>query len=273
MIAFPNAKINIGLHITSKRADGYHNISSCFLPIDWKDALEIVPSDRFEFSSTGLDIPGDSSGNLCVKAYELLKERHDISPVKMHLHKVIPMGAGLGGGSSDGAFALKLLNEQFDLGLSNTQLEAYAKMLGADCPFFIDNTPKLVTGIGEIMEEVTVDLSGYQIIVVFPGIHVSTQTAFAGITPKMPACDLKRTLQLSPKQWQGTVVNDFEHTVFAAHPETQTIKEKLLSNGAHYASMTGTGSAVFGLIPQGIALDEFQFSENEKVVLLNASLI
>lgn len=257
MIAFPNAKINIGLNITSKRADGYHNLSSCFLPIDWKDALEIVPADQFEFSSSGLDIPGDSSGNLCVKAYQLLKENHDIPPVKMHLHKVIPMGAGLGGGSADGAFALKLLNDQFEIGLSNKQLEAHAKTLGADCPFFIDNKPKLVTGIGEVMEEISMDLSDYSIVVVFPDIHVSTKTAFAGITPQEPAYDLKTILQQSPKSWQGTVVNDFEETVFAAHPEIQKIKTQLLDLGADYASMTGTGSAVFGVFEDSAKPDDF----------------
>ncbi len=251
MIAFPNAKINIGLNITSKRADGYHNLSSCFLPIDWKDALEVVPSELFEFTSSGLDIPGDSNGNLCVKAYELLKNKHDIPPVKMHLHKVIPMGAGLGGGSADGAFALKLLNDLFEIGLTKGELETYAKTLGADCPFFIDNKPKLVTGIGEVMEDVTVDLSGYELVVVFPGIHVSTKTAFSGITPREPNYDLRATLQEPPKNWQGTVVNDFEETVFAAHPEIQQIKGQLLEQGAHFASMTGTGSAVFGVFGKG----------------------
>ncbi|MEP2025570.1 MAG: 4-(cytidine 5'-diphospho)-2-C-methyl-D-erythritol kinase [Reichenbachiella sp.] len=258
MIAFPNAKINIGLNITSKRADGYHNLSSCFLPIDWKDALEIVPADQFEFTSSGLEIPGDSSGNLCVKAYELLKENHDIPPVKMHLHKVIPMGAGLGGGSADGAFALKLLNDQFELGLSNVQLAAYAKTLGADCPFFIENQPKLVTGIGEVMEDIKVDLSEYKIVLVFPGMQVNTKTAFGGITPKAPKYDLKTILLQSPKHWQGTIINDFEETVFVAHPEIQTIKTQLLELGADYASMTGTGSAVFGVFHDSVAMEKMK---------------
>lgn len=268
MIAFPNAKINIGLNITSKRADGYHNLSSCFLPIAWKDALEIVPAAQFEFTSSGLEIPGDGSGNLCVKAYELLKEKHDIPPVKMHLHKVIPMGAGLGGGSADGAFALKLLNDQFEIGLTNAQLETYAKILGADCPFFIDNKPKLVTGMGEVMGEISIDLSGYSIVVVFPGIHVNTKTAFGGIMPKAPDYDLKSILQQSPKTWQGTVINDFEETVFATHPEIQIIKEKLLELGAEYASMTGTGSAVFGVFEKGVDLEKVQAGQGSKLVWL-----
>ncbi|MEP1781135.1 4-(cytidine 5'-diphospho)-2-C-methyl-D-erythritol kinase [Reichenbachiella sp.] len=247
MIAFPNAKINIGLNITSKRTDGYHNLSSCFLPLGWKDALEIVPADEFVFTSSGLDIPEDGSTNLCVRAYELLKEKHDIPPVKMHLHKVVPMGAGLGGGSADGAFALKLLNEQFEIGLTKVELEAYAITLGADCPFFIDNQPKLVTGVGEILEDIVLDLSDYLVVAVFPGIHVNTRVAFDGITPKEPGYDIKSALQQPPKDWQGAVVNDFEKTVFAAHPELQSIKLKLLELGADYASMTGTGSAVYGI--------------------------
>lgn len=268
MIAFPNAKINIGLNITSKRADGYHNLSSCFLPIDWKDALEVIHSEQFEFTSSGLDIPGDSSGNLCVKAYNLLKEKHDIPPVKMHLHKVIPMGAGLGGGSADGAFALKLLNDLFEIGLPNKELEAYAKTLGADCPFFIDNKPKLVTGIGEVMEDVTVDLSGYKIAVVFPGIHVSTKTAFSGITPRTPNYELKAMLQQSPKNWQGTIINDFEETVFAAHPEIQQVKTQLLELGAEYASMTGTGSAVFGVFGKDMNLKKVRSLFNKLTVVV-----
>lgn len=272
MIAFPNAKINIGLNITSKRADGYHNLSSCFLPIDWKDALEIVPANQFEFTSSGLDIPGDSSGNLCVKAYELLEKKHDIPPVKMHLHKVIPMGAGLGGGSADGAFALKLFNDQFEIGLSNLELEAYAKTLGADCPFFIDNEPKLVTGIGEVMEDVTVDLSDYSIVVVFPGIHVNTKTAFAGITPQVPDYDLKTMLEQPPKNWQDSVINDFEETVFAAHPEIQKTKEQLLAQGAHYASMTGTGSAVFGVFEKSFDHHEMAISFSKNQIWMNPPL-
>lgn len=252
MITFPNAKINIGLNITSKREDGYHNLSSCFLPVDWKDALEILSAKEFEFTSSGLNIPGDSASNLCVKAYKLLKEKHDIPPVKMHLHKVIPMGAGLGGGSSDGAFALKLLNKQFELNLSNTQLETYAKTLGADCPFFIDNEPKLVTGIGDIMEGVSLDLSDYSVVVVFPGIHVNTKTAFGGVKPQDPNCDIKSILSQPPKEWRGVIVNDFEKTVFTAHSDIQAIKEKLLLSGADYASMTGTGSAVYGVFGRDV---------------------
>lgn len=247
MIAFPNAKINIGLNIISRREDGYHNLSSCFLPIDWKDALEIVPAKSFEFRTSGLDIPGNEESNLCVRAYHLLKEDYNISPVHIHLHKVLPMGAGLGGGSADGAFALRLLNDLFELEISQSQLETYAKSLGADCPFFVENKPKLVSGIGEILKPVSLDLSDYSIMVVFPGIHVSTRTAFEGIKPRQPIYDLDDMLRKAPDQWQGVITNDFEETVFAVHPEIGQLKEKLLKLGAVYASMTGTGSAVYGI--------------------------
>lgn len=247
MITFPNAKINIGLNINSKREDGYHNLSSCFLPIPWKDALEVIPADQFQFTSSGRQIPEDGESNLCVKAYELIKERYDIPTVSMHLHKVIPMGAGLGGGSSDGAFTLKLLNEMFELNITNNMLEDLAKMLGADCPFFIDNRPKLVSGIGDIMQPVDLDLSGYFVGIVFPSIHFSTKTAFAGIKPQMPNYNLRFVLDQPPRDWQDIVVNDFEPHVFAAHTEIRAIKEQLLALGADYASMTGTGSAVYGI--------------------------
>ena len=246
MIAFPNAKLNFGLNITAKRADGYHNIDSIFLPIDWHDVLEIIPSDQFVFTSSGLPIPGDLSSNLCVKAYELLKADFDLPPVKMHLHKVIPMGAGLGGGSSDGSFALKMLNDLFLLQLSQKQLEAYAKRLGADCPFFIDNQQKYVTGIGDLMEPVSVDLSGLTLVVVCPSIHVSTQTAFRGIVPNEPRHQLLKSATKPRESWRHEIKNDFESTVFTTHPAIQQVKKTLLSSGAVYAAMTGTGSAVFG---------------------------
>jgi 4-diphosphocytidyl-2-C-methyl-D-erythritol kinase len=247
MITFPNAKINLGLNITSKRPDGYHNLSSCFLPIKWQDVLEAIPSPEFEFQSTGLDIPGNASNNLCVLAYEMLKDLHDIPPVKMHLHKVIPMGAGLGGGSADGAFALKLLNDLFELGLTVHQLESYAKQLGADCPFFIDNTPKIVSGIGEILESTQIDLSPYTLLVVCPAIHVNTQTAFAGIVPSEPETKIKDALNSNIESWQNSIKNDFEKSVFDNFPLIKSIKDSMIAEGGLYASMTGTGSAVFGI--------------------------
>lgn len=250
MIAFPNAKLNFGLNITSKRSDGYHNIASVFLPIAWRDALEVVPSDQFEFSSSGLDIPGDYNNNLCVKAYELLKADFDIPSVKMHLHKVIPMGAGLGGGSADGSFSLKLINELFSLQLTNDKLETYAKKLGADCPFFIQNSVKYVTGIGDLMTDIEVDLSGLFLVVICPNIHVSTAVAFSGITPENPLYHLPDSVGKSRERWQQEIKNDFDLSVLVAHPEIADIKADMIAKGAMYASMTGTGSAVYAFFDQ-----------------------
>lgn len=247
MVTFPNAKLNLGLDIISKRPDGYHNISSCFIPVGWKDALEIVPSDEFRFTSSGLDIPGDVSSNLCVKAYELLKADYDIGAVHIHLHKVIPMGGGLGGGSADGAFALKMLNDQFELGLSVQQLQSYAKQLGADCPFFIENKPVLVSGIGEVFEEVGIDLSRYRIVVVNPNIHVPTKVAFSQVKPMEPDVAVKEIIKKEVKEWKKCLKNDFEPSVFQAHPEIKAIKEKMYELGSHYASMTGSGASVYGV--------------------------
>jgi len=249
MIAFPNAKINIGLNITSKRKDGYHNLSSCFLPIGWSDALEIIASDEFTFTTSGLPIPTDRSANICIRAYDLLKTEFPLPPVNIHLHKVIPMGAGLGGGSADGAFTLKMLNELFSLNISNKSLEQFALQLGADCPFFIDNKAKLVSGIGEQMKEVALDFSGYSIVVVFPGIHVDTKQAFESIQPQQPEYQLHELLKKEPAEWQGVLINDFEEPIFDLNPIIKEIKETLLIEGAEYASMTGTGSAVYGFFP------------------------
>ncbi len=251
MVVFPNAKINLGLNIVLKRPDGYHNISSCFVPIGWKDALEAVPADAFEFTSSGLDIPGDQQANLCVKAYHLLKENHDIPAVRMHLHKVIPMGAGMGGGSADGAFALKLLNELFELNLSTETLERYAQELGADCPFFIQNTPKLVSGIGEVLEDAMIDLSNKKVVVVYPNLHVHTGTAFSQITPREPGLSVASIIKTPMERWREVLVNDFEAPVFEQFPEIAQIKTKLYEQGAVYASMTGSGSAVYGLFESG----------------------
>ena len=172
MIVFPNAKINIGLNVIEKREDGYHNLESCFYPVPWKDALEVVESSILSFSYSGIPIPGDS--NIVVKAYELLKQEHDLPPVAIHLHKNIPIGAGLGGGSADGAFMLKLRNEKFNLGLNPQKLRSYAKKLGSDCPFFIDNESSFVEGTGDLFSKISVDLSDLYIALIYPEIHVGT---------------------------------------------------------------------------------------------------
>ncbi|MBD0400451.1 4-(cytidine 5'-diphospho)-2-C-methyl-D-erythritol kinase [Flammeovirga sp. EKP202] len=247
MISFPNAKINIGLAITSKREDGYHDIASCFYPIGWTDILEIVPSEELSFSSTGIDIPGDANGNLCLKAYHLLKSDFDISPVTIHLHKVIPIGAGLGGGSADGAYALKMLNEIFELNLSTEKLEEYALELGSDCPFFITNNPLWVTGRGEVFSKIELSLAGKWIMMVNPNIHISTKEAYSGVVPMELEADLKQIVEDDISIWKEKVNNDFEQGIFKNHPQIKEIKEHLYKEGAVYASMTGSGSTLFGI--------------------------
>jgi 4-diphosphocytidyl-2-C-methyl-D-erythritol kinase len=246
MIVYPNAKINIGLNILRKRTDGYHEISSIFYPVkELHDVLEILPSDTFSFISTGIDIPGN--GNICKKAFKLLKADFDIDNVKIHLHKMIPIGAGLGGGSSDGAFILKVMNELFELNISNKRLEEYALQLGADCPFFIDNTPKYVCGIGENMTNIDLNLSSYKIKFNFPDLHISTADAYGGVTPKHPKIELLGLINQSMKNWKSTVRNDFEVSAFSKYPELEKIKKELYSDGAIYASMTGSGSVIYGV--------------------------
>ena len=186
MVTFPNSKINLGLNILNKRADGYHDIETCLYPILWHDILEIVPTKSFSFVQTGRAIPGEPTHNLCVKAYELIKERHSIPNISIHLHKVIPMGAGLGGGSADAAFVLKMLNHLFSLKISSHLLKDYASLLGSDCPFFIDNLPAIASGTGTKLELYELNLSKYYIIVIFPDLHTSTSNAYANIQPKTP---------------------------------------------------------------------------------------
>jgi 4-diphosphocytidyl-2-C-methyl-D-erythritol kinase len=255
MIVFPNCKINLGLHITRKRADGYHDIDTVFYPVPLEDALECIhaPSsaEPIAFTASGLPVAGNASDNLCVKAWYLLKKDFpDLPPVQMHLHKAIPMGAGLGGGSADGAFALQLLSQLFHLNLSTEQLEGYALQLGSDCPFFIRNRPCHATGRGEQMQPVQTDLSGYTIVVVHPGIHISTAKAFAGITPHMPERSLAEIIALPVTEWKEHLVNDFEKSIASDWPAIAGIKQQLYAAGAAYASMSGSGSAVYGLFPK-----------------------
>ncbi len=252
LVSFPNCKINLGLNIISRRKDGYHDLETVFYPIAINDVLEIVQQQHETtdvlFTGTGLEIDTGAAGNLCVKAWQILKQDFPgLPPVKMHLHKTIPMGAGLGGGSADGAFTLKLLNDKFDLGLSTEQLLGYAAGLGSDCSFFILNQPCFAEGRGEMLRPVTVDLSGYQILIVNPGIHINTGEAFSGITPKRPGKTVNDIIREPVHIWKDNLVNDFEVPVFKAHPVIRTIKENLYAQGAVYASMTGSGSTVYGI--------------------------
>jgi 4-diphosphocytidyl-2-C-methyl-D-erythritol kinase len=248
MICFPNAKINLGLHITSKRNDGYHEIETCMYPIPLFDALEIIINHKKStWNTSGISIPGDPKNNLILKAYQLLKKDFPNLPhVDIHLHKNIPMGAGLGGGSADAGFALNLMNNLFDLILDDFFLEEYAAQLGSDCPFFIENTPKIAKGRGETLEKVSLDLKGTQIVLINPSIHIGTKEAYAGVSPSSPKVKLEEVLQDKSK-WKNDLVNDFESSIFPNHPEIGAIKNKLYDNGAYYAAMSGSGSTVFGL--------------------------
>ncbi len=251
MISFPNANINLGLHITSKRADGYHNFDRCFYPIPLYDVLEIIEANETTLNTSGLDIDGSHSDNLIWKAYNLLKQDYDLSALEIHLLKKIPMGAGMGGGSADGAFMLKLLNEYFKLGLNTKELEKYALQLGSDCPFFVENTAKHVTGRGEIMEPIDLDLKGYWLALIYPGIHISTKEAYSGIVPDNTRASVKEIIEKEPiENWNSLLANDFENTAFKNHPELASYKNELYELGAIYAAMTGSGSTMFGIFKE-----------------------
>lgn len=247
MLAFPSCKINIGLRITEKRPDGFHNLQSCFYPVSWGDVLEIIPAHEFGFSSSGLFIPGNSQHNLCIRAYELLKADFALPPVEIHLHKIVPIGAGLGGGSADAAFALKLLNEQFGLGLDNNSLENYARQLGSDCAFFVQNCPLYCLEKGDVFSPIQVDLAGYYILLVYPNLAISTAEAYGGIRPKVPGVSLFEQLHMPIDAWRENVHNDFEDSLFSKNPVLPQVKQQLYDAGAVYASMSGSGSTVYGI--------------------------
>jgi 4-diphosphocytidyl-2-C-methyl-D-erythritol kinase len=253
MIVFPNAKINIGLSVTERRKDGYHNLETIFFPVSVCDALEIIESNQPNFYTSGLPVAGDGRSNLVWKAYELIRTRFPkkIRPVEIHLHKNIPMGAGMGGGSADAAFMLMLLNEYFELKLSQQQLLEFALVLGSDCPFFIINEPAFASGRGELLAPLKLDLQDYNIQVICPHIHISTAQAFSGIVPKAATFDLKKIATLPVEAWQSKIFNDFEHSVFNVHPTLRSIKNQLYEAGALYASMSGTGSSIYGIFLKG----------------------
>lgn len=254
MICFPNAKINLGLRIINKRTDGYHNIETIFYPIPLKDALEIVSAPSFSFKQVGVPIHDTPQKNLVMKALDAFMQNYEIPPVEIYLKKVIPLGAGLGGGSSDASFMLKLLNDFTDLHLPEETLEEMAAPLGADCPFFIKNRPVLASGIGNIFEEIKLSLKGYIIYIVKPDVLVSTKEAYALVEPTKPTFSLKEIIQYPVKEWKNMLVNDFEISVFKQYPIISNIKDKLYQLGAVYASMSGSGSSVYGLFEQDIEL-------------------
>lgn len=267
MILFPPCKINLGLRVLGKRKDGYHDLQTVFYPVGIRDALEIIPSTAVSLHVTGKAIPGDSAQNLCLKAYELLaRDFPAVGPVEIHLHKEIPMGAGLGGGSSDGAYAIRLLDKIFLGHLTTDQKVSYALGLGSDCPFFIFDGPCKAGGRGEMLEPVELDLSAFWIILVNPGIHVNTGWAFGQLADRRGDGAEGSALAEGDKMnadsiasWRDTLVNDFEAPVFAAYPEVARIKETLYATGAVYASMTGSGSTVYGLFPKKQGLPRLSF--------------
>ncbi|TKB95574.1 4-(cytidine 5'-diphospho)-2-C-methyl-D-erythritol kinase [Pedobacter cryophilus] len=258
MITFPSAKINIGLNIISKRSDGYHNLETIFYPIQIKDALEVIEANEMGFETSGIEIPGDASNNLCLKAYELLRKDFDVPPIKIHLHKHIPIGAGLGGGSADAAFFIKLVNEKFKLGLTVDKMQDYCRLLGADCAFFIENKPVFAFDKGDVFESVILDLSAYHLALVMPPVHVSTAEAYSGVKPSQAQQSLKELIELPVEQWQGKIKNGFEEHILKNHTQIQKVKDSLLEAGALFALMSGSGAAVYGIFKEPVDLIELE---------------
>jgi len=247
MILFPIAKINLGLQVLNKRPDGFHEIESCLYPIPLCDILEIIPAEEAKFLQTGIDLPNSNEKNICQKAYDLLAANYKIPPVFMHLRKQIPIGAGLGGGSSDAAFVLKGLNESFSLNISQLKLESFAAELGSDCPFFITSLPCLVSGRGEVLSPSNINLSGKFIALINPNIHISTKDAYALINPQQPVGKLEEILSGEQNKWKNSLVNDFQVPISKKYPIISETIDFLYENGAYYAAMSGSGSTIFGL--------------------------
>ncbi len=252
MLLFPNAKINLGLSITERRRDGFHNLQTVFYPVGLTDILEIIPDfnkphSTVHFRTTGIEIEGSEDDNLCVKAYKMLAADYEIPAVAVHLHKIIPTGSGLGGGSSDAAFMLKGLNVLFKLEISDDRLESYAARLGSDCAFFIRNCPVSAHGKGNLMKHIELNLTDYHIIIICPSIYISTAEAYSLITPAVPEFSPEKTVLLPIGEWKKKLKNDFEKSIFHRYPQIRYIKDRLYNNGALYASMSGSGSSVYGI--------------------------
>ena len=250
MITFTNCKINLGLDVTSRRADGYHDISTCMLPVPWHDIIEVVPTDHPDTILTvlGNKVDCEPEKNLVIKAYRLLQREFGLAPVEIILQKIVPDGAGLGGGSSDATHTLMLLNDMMSLGLSREQIAHRATSLGADCPFFAYDRPMLAEGIGEILTPIDVELRGYTIVIAKPeGVNISTREAYAGITPRQPAEPVGEILKLPVEMWQGRLKNDFEESILPKAPAIAKLKEDIMEAGAVYTSMSGSGASVYGI--------------------------
>jgi 4-diphosphocytidyl-2-C-methyl-D-erythritol kinase len=249
MIRFPNCKINLGLYVLEKLPDGYHQLETAFYPVGLSDILEINTTSSVEtmLNITGTEIHGAPSDNLCFRAWQILHAEYGIPAVEMHLHKIIPIGAGLGGGSSDAAFTLSMLNELFEIGIPLQKLDKLAARLGMDCPYFLLNAPALGQGKGDILTPLSVELKGMHIAILKPGIHISTSRAYASIKPHPQKYSIQELIQRPINEWKYILSNDFEEGIFDKYPVIAEIKQKLYQKGAVYASMSGSGSAVYGI--------------------------
>ncbi len=257
MIVFPNGKINLGLSIKNKRADGFHNIESFVYPAPIYDALEFKPSSKFSIEISGMPIPGNMADNILYKTWKLLQEQYQIPTIDIKLLKGIPLGSGLGGGSSNAVFLLKNLNTYFKLDLANETLLNYSATLGSDCPFFLKNSPSIIKGCGEIVQPVNLSLKGMHLVVVYPDFQISTQEAFSNIIPDKKHIKMEDIVNKPIEQWQDVLVNDFEKTAFKKYPLLPTIKNTLIDNGAVYASLTGSGAAIYGLFRQSVNVKKY----------------
>ena len=258
MLAFANAKINLGLLITEKRPDGYHNIETVFYPLKIYDAVEITDAPEVSCIVAGGAVPGNAADNICLKAFRVMQDEFQLPSQQITLLKNIPVGGGLGGGSADAAFLVKLVNDKFNLGLSDEQMEDYVRPLGADCAFFIRSTPVFAYGKGDEFESVDLDLSGYFIVLVKPDVHVSTADAYHGIKPTVTGTSLKDLIQLPVRDWEQHIKNDFEDSVFEKYPQIRSVKEALYHEGAIFAAMSGSGSSVFGIFENEVKLPELE---------------
>lgn len=268
MICFPNAKINLGLNIVEKREDGFHNIETVFYPIGWFDALEAIENKRYRKGNEKISLgltgikAGGPRNNLVCRAYRMLDEKYKLPPVKAHLHKNIPVGAGLGGGSSDAAFFINLLDEKFELNINYKEKLRLTTSLGSDCAFFLENKPILATGRGDVFSDTRVDLKKHFILVVYPAIHSTTAEAYKGVKPQKPVNSIKEVIAGPLKGWKNKLENDFEKNIFYRFPELHNVKSKFYEKGAAYAAMSGSGSAVYGIFEKEPDAKEFGFPVN-----------
>ena len=263
MLVFSNCKINLGLNVINKRLDGFHNLKTVFYPINWLDELEVIEDDRakngFSFSQSGLTIDVPIENNLIYKAWQLITNKTKLPPIKVNLVKRIPMGAGLGGGSSNAAYFITLINSKFDLGFSSDEMIQLSAQIGSDCAFFINNKPVFAEGKGDVLSSININLNQYYILLVFPNIYSNTKDAFNNLVYQTPTIELKTIIEEIPiDEWKNNLVNDFEQSIFLKHPKIKELKELFYSEGAIYSSMSGSGSCVFGIFDQEPNLKSFE---------------